>query len=92
MSLLDRLIGTNLEEKLPVHAFTAVLSEYKRGAVTGTQVGELLELSAEEKTQLQGFLGKLDSDTINRSLLHDVLMLGESGLYDKNDVKNRLGL
>lgn len=94
MSLLDRLINPSLkgEDKLPVHQFMAALAEYKRGAITKQNVVDAFELSTEEATQLQNFLDNLDSETINRGMIHDILLLGETGLYTKAQVKNRLGV
>jgi len=93
MSLLTRLVAPlEDEEKLPVHQFMAALAEYKRGAVTGAQLATAFDLTPEEATALQNFLSNLDSDTINRALIHDVLMLGEYGLYTLNQVKSRLGV
>lgn len=91
MALIDRLL--NLEEpKVPVHQFMAALAEYKRGAVTGQQVGDAFNLSVEERTQLQTWLTNIDADTTNRQLIHDVLLLGEYDLYTKQQVISRLVL
>ena len=70
----------------------AALAEYKRGSVTGLQVIEAFNLSGTETTALQVFLDNLDSDTIDRSKIHDVLLLGETGLYDINKVQSELGI
>ena len=91
MALLDRLLGLE-EPKLPTHQFMAALAEYKRGAVTGQQVVDAFGLSEEETTQLQDWLSNLDADTINRQLIHDVLLLGEVELYTRAQVKGRLGV
>lgn len=93
MSLLTRLISpAELEEKIPVHTFMAALAEYKRGAITGQNVVDAFELSGTEATSLQNFLDNLDGDSISRSLIHDVLLLGEAGHYDTTQVKARLGI
>jgi len=91
MSLLDRLLG-NEDPKLPVHQFMAALAEYKRGAITKQIVIDAFLLSVPEGTSLQTFLTKLDSDTIDRGFIHDVLLLGEAGYYTKSQVQARLGL
>ena len=91
MSLLDRLLG-NEDPKLPVHQFMAALAEYKRGAITKQNVIDAFLLSVPEGTSLQTFLTKLDSDTIDRAFIHDVLLLGEAGYYTKSQVQTRLGL
>ncbi len=92
MSLLTRLIDPhpNNEERLPVHQFMAALAEYKRGAITGTQVASAFNLSAGETTALQEFLDNLDTSTIDRAKIHDVLMLGSYGLYTITKVRTEL--
>ena len=93
MSLLTRLISPQPgETKLPVHQFMAALAEYKRGAITGSQVIMAFNLVGSETAALQDFLDNLDSDAIDRSKLHDVLLLGETGLYDLNKIKSELGV
>lgn len=91
MGLLDRLIGTE-DPKLPVHQFMAALAEYKRGALTGTQVASTFGLSAGEAISLQAFLDNLGASTIDRAMIHDVLLLAETGLYTKAQVQFRLGV
>lgn len=93
MSLLTRLISpSDPEDKLPVHTFMAALAEYKRGAITGQQVIDAFELSGTEATSLQKFLDNLDGDSINRALIHDILLLGEAGHYTESQAKARLGI
>lgn len=91
MGLLQRLLGTE-EEKLPAHQFMAALAEYKRGAITGQNVVDAFDLDVDEAIALQGFLDNLDSDAIGRQLIHDVLLLGETGHYTEAQVKSRLGI
>ncbi len=91
MSLLTRLVAPLEEEiKLPVHQFMAGLAEYKRGEITGSALIIAFNLSVPEAAQLQAFLTNLDNDTINRAVIHDVLMLGEAGYYTLSQVQNRL--
>lgn len=93
MSLLTRLISPNLgESKIPVHQFMAALAEYKRGSINGSHVVAAFNLNSTETTALQKFLDNLDNDSINRAKIHDVLLLGERGLYDMNKVKSELGV
>lgn len=93
MSLLTRLIApSDSEEKLPVHTFMAALAEYKRGAITGQNVVDAFELSVSEATQLQDFLDNLDASSIDRTLIHDVLLLGEAGHFNESQAKGRLGI
>jgi hypothetical protein len=90
MALIDRVLGQE-EPKLPVHQFMAALAEYKRGAITGAQVVSAFNLSQAETTQLQSFLSRLDSNNLSREMIHDILMLGEYGLYNRSFVLSRLG-
>ena len=93
MSLLTRLISPQVGEiKLPVHQFMSALAEYKRGSITDSQIISTFNLNASEAISLQSFLDNMDDDSIDRSKLHDVLMLGESGYYDINKVKSELGI
>jgi hypothetical protein len=93
MSLLTRLISPNAGEvKLPVHQFMSALSEYKRKIISSSQLATAFNLTIEEQTQLNAFLTNMDTDVINREVLHDVLMLGEGGYYTITQVKNRLGV
>lgn len=91
MTLLDRLIGIE-DPKLPVHQFMSALAEYKRGAVTGVQVVSAFGLDAAETTSLQDFLDNLDANSIDRAMIHDVLILAEGGQYTKSQVQSRLGV
>lgn len=93
MSLLSRLVGSDSAEvKLSVHSFMAALSELKRGApgVTVTTIGDYFGLSAQERTELAGFAGNQFGEYITRELVHDVLLLGESGAYTLQQCADRL--
>ncbi len=103
MSLITRLVHpSSTEVKLPVHQFMAALAEYKRGApgIDLDAIAAAFNLSAAEKNQLQNFLTNLDGDIIDRHLIHDVLMMGESPKQDGSgdhyysvaNVKSRLGI
>ena len=93
MSLLSRLVDPQPgEEKIACHQFMAALAEYRRGAVSPAQIVAAFNLDASETTQLQNWLDNLDADTINRQLIHDVLLLGEVGLYTQSQVAGRLGV
>jgi hypothetical protein len=70
----------------------AALAEYKRGAVTGQNIVDAFNLSGSEATQLNTWLTNLDTDAINRQLIHDVLLLGEGEYYSKAQVQSRLGV
>lgn len=95
MSLLTRLISPSEGEvKIPVHQFMSALAEYKRpgSGLTRAHIVAGFNLSTQEETQLDTFLSNLDTDAIDRTLIHDVLMLGETGHYDLDRVKTRLGI
>ena len=93
MSLLTRLVGPlEGEVKLPVHQFMAALAEYFRGAINKQQIVNAFNLSNPEKDHLQEFLDGIDGTSIERTLIHDVLMLGEADYYSLQMVRNRLGL
>lgn len=98
MSLLSRLIDpAEGEEKIAVHSFMAALGEYARGApgVTLQALSTAFDLSASEQSQLGNFLSMVDAKGATEKLLyrtevHDVLLLGEAGLYDESQVMSRL--
>jgi subtilase family serine protease len=90
-SLLDRVMG-GTDDPISSHDIMAALAEYERGFLTKAQIATAFELTSEQQDQLQEFLDNIDSSTITRQLVHDVLMLGEAGFYTKANVKNRLGL
>ena len=93
MSLLTRLIDpADDEDKIAVHQFMAGLAEYKRGSITKADLVTAFNLSASEATALDEFLANLDADTIDRAKIHDVLFLGEAGLYSSAKVKTELGI
>lgn len=91
MGLLDRILALE-EPNIAIHPFMAALAEYKRGVVTGANIVTKFELSVGETTALQNWLDNLDTDVITRALIHDVLLLGEVGLYTKAQVQSRLGI
>jgi hypothetical protein len=90
MSLLTRLIDPLPgEEKLPIHAFQAGIAEFKRGHVTAPQFFAAFNLSASEQTQMTTWFTTGNTERLE---VHDILLLGESGLYDLNACKTRLGI
>jgi len=89
MSLLGRLSGRE-ENKIAVHTFMALLAEYKRGAITAQQAINALELSAGEVTQVQALITRIDANQVDRAMIHDVLLLLETGLYTEILAQNRL--
>ncbi len=91
MGLIHRLEGSE-SPKVPVHQFMAALGEYKRGAASQAQIVAAFNLSEAEETQLEVYLSNLDTDAINRQLIHDVLLLLERGHYTVGQAKERLGV
>ena len=93
MSLLTRLISPDKEAgeiKLPVHQFTSELAEYHRGYIPKSKMVADFNLSAAEETQLDNFLLKIESGSFTREEFHDVMMMGERGLYTPLEVTTRL--
>jgi hypothetical protein len=95
MSLMTRLVAPLPgEDKLPVHQFMAALAELYRGApgVTQGSIATAFNLTAGEQTQLANFVSQQSGGAINREMIHDVLMLGELGIYSVQNCLNRLGV
>lgn len=90
MGLLTRLVNPPDEQGISSHLFMAALAEFKRGAVTLTQVGDFFNLSAQERTELANFSTQMLGDVITREQVHDVLMLGRSGAYNESTCSTRL--
>lgn len=93
MGLLTRLVAPLPGEvKIPVHQFMAALAEFKRGApnVTIVAIGTAFGLSAPELVELDAFVANQLGDVITREMVHDVLMLGEDGIYTVQNCADRL--
>lgn len=95
MSLVSRLtIPAQGEAKLPVHQFMAILAELKRAApsvtVAAIAAHPVFNLSVDETTELTSFVANLYGDLVTREQIHDVLMLGEAGVYTQQQVIDRL--
>ena len=93
MSLLSRLVAPQGEEvKIPVHQFMAALAEGKRGApgVDLASISAVFELDAGEQADLATFLLNFYGGIIDREMIHDVLMLGERGIYTVQNCADRL--
>lgn len=93
MSLLTRLVSPAVgEEKISVHQFTAALGELRRGApdMLLADVHAAFNLDAGEQVTLASIVKNYNLDGITREVLHDVLMLGEQGLYTVAEVQARL--
>jgi hypothetical protein len=99
MTLLDRLIGTE-EPKFPVHDFYAVNRMYAQGDATRAELRNMLNgsadvehhLSAAEETQWGNWADNIDAQNANGKVIyvdriHAYLILGESGLATKAQIK-----
>jgi len=91
MAILQRIGGAE-KPKICPHDIMAALAEYKRGAVSKAQIVAAFELTPTEATNLDEWLTNLDNDTINRQLIHDVLLLLEGDYYTVAIAKTRLGI
>lgn len=106
MALYDRILG-DVEPKIPVHAFQALLAEFGRGQITGAQAQSAIftltgeSLDQDGVTEAQALLATVtaQSGTVNRlarvKLIDDVLLLAESrvtGYSTPALIKTRLGV
>lgn len=91
MALIDRLIGL-AEPKIPTHQFMAALGEYKRGApnVTLAAITTAFGILVGEQADLSTVANLLVTDQIDQETLHDVLLLGETGIYDSPTCVSRI--
>ena len=83
MSLFTRLIGTS-GEKLPLHKCHALLDEAKQGRVTIDQVGVMLGLDDNEKSDASLIASKLTTDEKYRRVFN-YMCLGELGIKEPYD-------
>lgn len=93
MSLVSRLIApSSSEAKISVHAFMAVVAEFKRGApgVNVSSISTAFGLVGQEVTDLTTLVTQILGDIVTREQVHDVLLLGENGTYDEAAVISRL--
>jgi len=108
MGLIDHIIIDQEKPKnrMHIHLFKAVLSEYMTGKIDGNQAKNALEtqlgqtLDAEAVTHIQTLIGLIDAETgaeaKSRKLgeIYRVLYLAEEGIIYTTaaEVKTRLGL
>lgn len=96
MSLLTRLVDPQPgEEKIAVHQFLAAIAEFTRGApgVTVQRFVEEFNLNAAEEAQLVAwYTTEVATGNLTRERIHDVLLLGEVGIYSVSQVMSRLNL
>ena len=93
MTLLTRLVAPEPGEiKLPSHQFMAALAEYKRGVPGATlaSISTVFELTAGEQADLDFLASLFIGDVISREILHDVLLLGEVGIYSVQACQDRI--
>lgn len=94
MSLVTRLtrpIGE--EERIPAHQFMAAAAEAKRGApgVDHASISAAFAIAeGQDQADLLLLLRNFFGDVITREQIHDVLLLGEYGIYNEQQVIDRL--
>lgn len=82
------------EEKVSVHDFQAACGEYFRKAPNFDLQKILGAFGFDQRDIeiLQKFLDNLDQGKITSAEVHDVLLLGESGIYSPEECMDRLQL
>lgn len=86
MALYERLVLPDASnEKIAVHQFMAAVSEAVRGQVTRAQIITAFGLRVEDEADLDFLITKVGTLAVGERfefgrVLHDVLMLAESGL------------
>jgi hypothetical protein len=90
MSLLTRLVAPlEGEIKLPVHQFMAEMAELQRGEIVKQKIVDDFLLTAAEELNLDAFIAEMGV-SFDRNEFHDVMMMGERGLYTPAEVQFRL--
>lgn len=106
MPLYDRIIGAQENiAKIPVHGFQAVLAEFARGRINGTQAQSIIEtlsgapLTPEEVQEANTLLGSITGNATAKlarvTEIDHVLMLAEfqaPGYDTSSSIKTRLGV
>ena len=93
MSLLTRLVEPDRlagEIKIPVHQFMAELAELQRGKIVKQKIVDDFNLTAPEEANLDAFIAAMVGGAFDRNEFHDVMMMGERGLYTPAEVTARL--
>ncbi len=93
MSLLTRLIAPDKpagEVKIPVHQFTAELAEHFRGEIVKQKIVDDFNLTTNEEANLDAFIAAMQGGAFTRQEFHDVMLMGERGLYTPLEVTTRL--
>lgn len=68
------------ETKIPIHAFTGMLSEFERGYIAGYQIVEAFDLTPEETTDAIGvrdLIAQATNKTLMLRIFKDCLYLAE---------------
>lgn len=94
MSLITRLtVPLDGESKIAAHQFMALVAEYQRG-VFGVDKAFIASTfgitSPGELAELDDIITEVVNRRTNRDLLHDVLLVGEAGIYNTQKVENRI--
>ena len=96
MALFARLTASD-STKISVHAFSASLREWSRGAIARQNVIDAFALVGSDVTELDAiattYQGLPDDGAKGRYLvkIHDVFLLCEAGLYGQAKAKSELG-
>lgn len=99
LSLYAKLIGIERPRVAP-GVFLSLAAQVVRGEITGNQAGNVLGLSASEKTEAQAIIAKIGTGQgqYSRERLQDVLNIASwagnaTGLYrTEADLKSALGI
>ena len=105
MGLYERLMGLGPDPRIPIHYFSATMSEFARGRITGAQAQAIVStssgapLTAAEITEANTLLGTISGSAAVKLArakeIDDVLMLAEREFVPYNTptlVKTRLGV
>lgn len=94
MALINRLIGQGMaegEEGIPIHQAVSGLAEYQRDHLTYDAFVSMFEATAVEKVSLTAWMAK-QTGKVDYAEIENILILGESGHYTIDEVKDRLGI
>lgn len=105
MGLYERLIGSDGEARIPVHAFQATLAEFARGAITGPQAQTIIAAVSsaplqpaevtEAQTLLATFTGDATAKLARAAEVDHVLLLADvlaPGYDTAQALRDRLGV
>ena len=99
MTILDRILpdddADDTTNHWPVHLFMAIIGEPQRGHVKDGDWSRLKtndSLTAKEISDLDFIIAEIRAGNLTRDEIHDLLILGELGTYNKDRIAVRLGL